>query len=61
MAMSKERDELFRQLERDILDCLIKNDGEGLRALYRSQLNKKAKKDLERLSQHPRLKPFRPH
>lgn len=60
-TMSKERDEFFRQFRTDVLNSLTDNDGENFRKLYKAKLTKKAKKDLERLSRHPKLKPLVPH
>lgn len=44
-----------------IFEFLVENEGENLRKLYKAKLTKKGKKDLEKIIQHPRLKPFVPH
>jgi hypothetical protein len=59
--MNKDREELIRLVRKDMLESLTNNDGENLRKLYKTKLTKKARKDLERMSQHPALKRFIPH
>jgi hypothetical protein len=44
-----------------ILQFLVENEGENFRKLYHVKLTKKGKRDLEILSQHPKLKPLVPH
>ena len=61
---NKNKAELFRLFQRDLLNSLTDNDGENLRELIRyakKSKSKKVKRDMETILSHPKIKPLVPH
>lgn len=62
--MNKGKAEFLRQFQKDMLNDLTANDGENFRAVCRhieKHGTKRDKRDLERLCQHPAVRPLRTH
>lgn len=60
---NKNKAELFRLFQQDMLNFLIENDGKNLRQMIRyaeKSKSRKVKRDLEAILSHPAIKPLVP-